>query len=378
MKISQHINPDSFLKNRLRFSFRFLLLAMVVIYSVNTSAQNITAYNDYRKYLQAFDSGQVHQVEYLQVQSYKIGGNAIAYVDNRSDFKIFYNGRSYMQLNAIDFSYSVSNNLVSYKVGSVLYVFDQGEKKTLSYYNNGLTSLNDSLLVYYDDSKYSMSIYYNGKDTELESSFLEPPRLVKTGPNVVAWVNQSGFFKVFYHGKISTLDNVTPVSFEVGRDIVAYVDDYTRNFHLFYYGDTARAEEVAPDSYSMGYGIMAYTDYENNFRVFFDGKTQRLLSSKPDFFSVKGNVIVYAYNSMFNVWFDGKVTTLENYTPRDYQVGINGVAWIDENGRLKYFDRGTVYTASYEIIKKYLLTGNVLKFDVGNNTVGVFFQGKAW
>ena len=353
------------------------LIICLCFFSIHSYAQNLSAFTDYRNYLQAFDDGQTLQVEYLPVRSYKIGGNAIAYVDNRNDFRIFYKGKSYMQVNAADFNYRVSNNLVSYNVGSVLYVFDEGEKKILSYYS-GQTYLNDSLLVYYDDSKYTMFIYYNSREAELENSFLQPPRSVKTGANTVAWINQSGYFNIFYQGKVTQLDNITPISFEAGQDIIAYVDDYTRNFHVFYHGDTARAEELAPESYALGYGIMAYNDADGNFRVFFDGKTQRLLSQKPEFYSVKGNVVVYAFNNMFNVWYNGTVTTLENYTPRDYQVGINGVAWIDESGRLKYFDRGTVYTASYELIKKYLLTGNVLKFEVGNNTVGIFYKGKSW
>ncbi|MBK6838164.1 MAG: hypothetical protein IPG90_07665 [Bacteroidetes bacterium] len=79
---------------------------------------------------------------------------------------------------------------------------------------------------------------------------------------------------------------------------------------------------------------------------------------------------------MFNVFYNGVVSTLENFNPSNFQLGINGVAWLDESNRLKVFDRGKTYTASYEIINKYDLIGNVLKYETGSNTVNIFFEGK--
>ena len=106
--------------------------------------------------------------------------------------------------------------------------------------------------------------------------------------------------------------------------------------------------------------------------------TQRLLSNRPDFFQVKGNTIVYAYNNNFNVFYNGKVTTLQTSYPRSFEVGNDGVAWIDDSGRLNLFQNGQTYVVSYEIINKYHLNGNVLKYEVGTNTVGIFYDGGNW
>lgn len=341
----------------------------------NCIAQDIAAYTDYRDYLQAFDKGQFRQLEYLAVNSYKYGATAIAYVDNRNDFKIYYQGKSIFQLNAADFYYQVTDGLVVYKVGSVLYVFDRGDKKILSYYNSFL-SANDSILCYFDDSNYSLKVYYNGRSAELESSLLERPKSVKTGSNTVAWVNQSSYFNVFYQGRQYEMENTAPVVYEAGGDLVAYVDGYDHYFRLFYKGDTARIDLFPPDSFKVGFGIMAYVDQLGNFRVFNDGATRRLLSDRPEFFKVKGEVVVYAYNGMFNAYYKGEVYQLDTYYPSDFQVGNYGVAWLDVSGRLKLFDKGKIYTASYEQINNYKLNGNVLKYEVGNNTVKIFYQGK--
>lgn len=381
----RHKHQNTFSRTILQFFFdqegrstSFIIKAIVSFFFLATtsvSSQNLTAYTDYRGYLQSFDNGVFRQLEYLPVKSYKTGGSSIAYIDTKNDFKIYYQGQVYPQVNAADFSYFMTDYLVAYKVGSVLYVFDNGVRKTLSYYNS-IVTVNDSVMAYFDDSNYNLSVYYNGKVATLESSLLDKPKSIKTGSNTVAWVNQSNFFTIFYKGQLHNLGNIPPLEYEAGRDIVAYVDDYDRHFHLFYKGDTALVEEYAPDSFKVGYGIMAYVDNLGNFRVFENGATKRLLSDRPDFFYVQGNVVVYAYNRMFNIYYRGEITTLENFTPFNFQLGINGIAWLDESGRLKIFDSGTIYTASYEVINRFTLTGNVLKYEVGTNTVNVFFKGK--
>jgi len=338
-------------------------------------AQNLGAYLDTRNYFQVFDNGMYRQLEYLPVKSFKVGGAAIAYVDNTNEFRIFADEQKFDQTFAGDFDYFVTDYLVAYRIGSVIYVFDKQRSRSLSYYCS-IYAVNDSLLGFFDESNYNFSVYYKGDVIDLESSMIEPPKKIKTGSNTLAYVNQSNFFKVFYQGKTYTLDNVIPVAFEAGRDLMAYVDDYNGYFHLFYKGDTARIETFPPDSFKVGFGIMAYVDNLGNFRVFNEGATRRLLSYRPDFFKVKGNMLVYGYNNSFNVFYKGQIYPLEEYIPADYQVGNDGIAYINESGRLKLFMAGKTYTVSFEVINKYKLYGNVLMYNVGTNTTQFFWNGK--
>ena len=225
--------------------------------------------------------------------------------------------------------------------------------------------MNDSLLVYYDDSQSTLNIYYNEHVSNAENAYLSKPKFIKTGSNIAAWINQSNQFIVFYRGTTYQLDNIPPLAFEVGRDILAYIDEYERRFRLFYNGDTAIVEEFIPDSFKVGFGIMAYVDNLGNFKVFSNGKTIKILSDRPDFFYVQGNVIVYSYNNSFNIFYNDKIFKLQNRAPDDFQLGNYGIAWIDESGRLMLFHKGNMNTVSYEIIKKYSLNGNVLKYEVG-------------
>lgn len=356
-----------------RILFLFTTISILIVQ--NTSGQNLAAYTDYRGNLQVFDGGLFRQLEYLPVRDYKYGGTAVAYVDNKNDFRIYSNGVTSTMLNAADFSYTVTDYLISFNVGRVLYTFDRGEKRTLCYYNS-LTAINDSILAFFDDSKNTFSAYYNGKVVDLEDSYLDKPKSIKAGSNTLAWINQSGYFNVFYHGELTQLDNIAPQQFAAGRDLVAYVDNYVQQFHLFYYGDTALVETFPPDSFKVGFGIMAYVDQMGNFRVFDNGATKKVLSDRPEFFQVKGNTILYYYNNSFNVYYGGKTTTLQSWAPSSFQIGNDGVAWIGDNGRLMLFQKGSIYTVSYETINSYNLNNNVLKYEVGNNTTTIFYNGK--
>ncbi|HQV99495.1 MAG TPA: hypothetical protein PLZ91_04170 [Bacteroidia bacterium] len=356
------------------FSYKIIFL-FCTLFGGEVNAQNVAAYPDNRGNLQVFDGGLFRELEYLPVRNYKYAGNSVAYIDNKNDFRIYSNGSTITMLNAADFSYNVTDYLISFKVGQVLYAFDKGEKRTLCYYNS-MYAVNDSILAFFDDSRNVFSAYYDGKVVDMEDSFLDKPKSIKTGPNLVAWVNQSNYFNVFYHGELYQLDNIAPLAYSAGRDIVAYVDDYVQQFRLFYKGDTATAELFPPDSFKVGFANMAYVDNLGNFKIFENGASVEILPDRPKFFEVKGNTIVYGYNNTFNVYYDGKTTQLQTWVPNSYKMGNDGVAWIGDNGVLMLFHKGKTYTVSYEIVNNYYVNGNVLKYEVGNNTTTIFYNGK--
>ncbi len=355
--------------------FRLINFSFFIILFNNCYAQDITAFTDYRGNFNVFDHGLFRQIEHIKVINYKIGGNTVAYIDNKNDFKIYYDGQTFPLVNAADFSYYTTDYLTAFRVGNVLYAFDKGEKKTLCYYTSILI-VNDSLITYFDEAQSTLNIYYNGKVANLEVALLSKPKSIMSGSNIVAWVSQSNYFTAFYQGTIYQLDNVAPRKFLVGRDIVAYVDDYEQYFRLFNKGDTAIVDIFEPDSFKVGFGIMAYVDNLGNFRIFNNGSTKKILSDRPDFFLVNGNVIVYSYNNSFNIIYKGEITVLQNIAPKNFQLGNDGIAWIDDSGRLLLFHKGETHIVSYEVINKYSLNGNVLKYEVGNNTVYMYYNGK--
>jgi len=352
-----------------------IFLSLIPIFS---KAQGIAAYSDYRDAFIVFDRGVFQQLEYMKVRNFKPGGNTLAYVDNTGEFQIYYNGRKYHQLYSTDmFSYFNTNYLVAYKVAQVLYVFEKGKSQVVSYYCNEYY-VGDSIMAYYDETSYNLGVYYNGVNMPIESSLLSSPKTVRVGSNVLAYVNQSGYFKIFYHGELTQVDETTPVSFESGRDIVAYVDGYQKYFHLFYKGQLAQVDVNLPESYKVGFGNMAYIDYDGNFRVFSNGATRRLISQRPDFFEVKGNMIIYGYNSEFRAFSNGESHLIDDIMPKEYKLSNDGVAYLDINGILKFYYKGTVNLISHEAVTKYFIYNDVVLYLLGTNTWKVWWNGTSY
>jgi hypothetical protein len=356
---------------------RFFALVIFSVLVINAKSQNLAAYSDYRGYFNVFDNGVYQQLEYNPVKSFKAGGVAIPYIDNTNELQIYYKGQKYHQTYASNLTYAVSDYLVAYKVGDVLTVFEKGISKKVTYYCKQYY-LDDSLIIYFDDSNYNLSVYYNGNSQEMESSMLELPRSIKTGSNMAAYVNQSDYFKLFYRGEIKELDNTSPVSYSVGRDIAAYVDGYNHFFQLFYKGEVGKADDNAPESYQVGYGIMAYVDYEGNFRVFSNGATRKIISNKPEFYSVKGNVIAYGFNSEFYIFQNNESKLVSDVLPTDYKIGNNGIAYIDYDRHLKYYSKGKSYVVTYEPVSEYYVNNDVIWYLVGVNTWKVFMNGNTY
>ncbi len=360
------------------FHLTWIAFILFVLLSQTSFSQGTAAYTDYRGAFQVFDRGIYQQLEYLPVKSFKAGGNSVAYIDNTGEFQIYYNGRKYHQLYASDlFSYYSSNYLTAYNVGSVLYVFENGKSQKVSFYCKQFY-VGDSLVAYFDDSNYNLGVYYNGSNNTIESSLLNQPQSVKLGSNTVAYINQSGYFKVYYHGEVIDVESTTPISFEAGRDIVAYVDSYQNYFHLFYKGQTAQVDIHAPESFKVGYGVMAYIDYDGNFRVFSNGNTRKLQSQRPDFYDVNGNIIVYGYNSEFRAFYNNESVLIDDIVPKDYKLSTDGVAYLDIDGVLKFFNHGKLAVVSHETVSKYYVNNEVVWYMVGTNTWKVFYNGNTY
>jgi len=357
--------------------YRIITVLLLITYSlfINFSSAQVAAYTDYRGYFYVFDKGLFQQLEYLPVKSFKVGGNAVAYVDNTNELQIYYNGQKYHQVYASYLTYYVNENVVAYTIASIAYVFEKGKTQKISYHCSQLY-VGDNIVAYYDDSNYNFGVYASGASSPLETSLLEAPRSVKIGSNLMAFVNQSGLFKIWYMGLIKDVDNTAPVSFEAGRDIVAYVDGYNKYFNLYYNGQTAQIDTYAPDSFKVCYGVMAYTDYQGSFRVFSNGATRRLLSTRPDFFDVKGNMILYGFNGEFRAFYQGQSTLVEDGIPTDYKIANDGVAYLDVDGILKYFYKGKPYIVSHETVNKYYVNNDAVWYQVGVNTWKVFYQGQ--
>lgn len=356
---------------------KFCLILFFMATAISNKAQNLAAFSDYKNYFFVFDSGKITQAEYNPVKSFQVGGNAIAYMDNTSNFKVYYMGEKIELDIGYVTKYFATDNLVVFASGQKLNVFDSGKTTLLTYYAESY-NVTDSIVSFYDLPSKSFRVYYKGRISMLEDALDEPPvKNFKTGDNILAYLNHVNEFKIFYRGVSFTqltVDEQLP--YEAGKNIVAYYDENS-GFKVFYKGNTYDLEGFAPKSMTGGDDMMAYVAQTGEFKVFYDGKQTTLASFEPTYYKVEDSIIVYTDLNYFKVFYKGKTYTIENYIPSDFHIDFNTIAYLDQQGRLKAFYNGQIITVANEKINEFELYRNVITYKIINNNY-VYYKSKIY
>lgn len=355
----------------------YLPLLILYLFSFSLQGQNLGAYTDYKNYFYAFDGGPNVELESQQIRSYKVGGNAVAYVNGADNFRAYYKGETYDLLSIAPLAYDATDNFVVYYRDMILNVFDNGKRTLLSGYTSSFIA-GDSLVGFFDINNSMLRAYYNGQVQDLENMLGREADSIKfkVGDNIMAYVNASDQFKIFYREHILNLESAPPSSFQAGRNIVSYVDGYTQNFKIFYNGMSYTIETLPPTSYITGDDMVAYISNTGDFKIFYQGQLLKVSSFAPVFYNVVDKVIVYFDNKFFTAFYNGKITTLESYVPSNVQLDYNTVAYMDRNNYLQALYYGKQQRISEEKITTFELTGDVLKYTSGMSDTRFFLNGK--
>lgn len=359
-------SPNKRCINRIMTRFRFFLILGSLAFSFPFAAQNMAAYSDYKNYFFVFDDGAATELEYLPVKSSRVGGNAVAYVDNNGNFKVFNKGKITTLSETTVSNYVASDYLVSYSSYQFLYVFDNGRDIQLSKYAVPSYSTGDSVVAFLDSRAYALKVYYNGNITSLEEGSDPPVLNFVVGDNVVAYINYLNEFKVFYRGKSIKLATVSrSLPYKAGKDILAYYND-NYGFSIFHKWLIYDMEKFQPKSFAVGDGMAAYVTPNEEFKVFYDGKMKLLGSFEPTFYNVSDSLVVYNDAQKFKVFYKGTVYTLENFIPTEYYLDLSTIAYLDQQGRLKTFHSGKTEMVTHSAVDEFHLYRNVISYRVLN------------
>ncbi|MDR2008961.1 MAG: hypothetical protein LBQ22_00570 [Bacteroidales bacterium] len=354
------------------------LVTIFLIYWSGITAQNISFFNDYLGNVLVFDNGNIKQIEHQPLKSYKIGNSTFAYEDNAEFFKIYHNHYVHRVMTSVG-EYKMSNNLVVFTFNNILRAFDNGNIINLS---NNITDyyLGEDVIVWFDDIQKKLKAYYNKEIIDLDDALATgAANKVYIGKNIVAYVDSRNYLNIFYRGEIIPADFAERIkSLEIGKDIVAFVEEPVNNLQVFYKGEILDIENFEPASYKAGDGFLAYVDANNYLKVFSDFNVEIISFDSPDFYEVVDQLMIFGVQDFFKVYYKGKVFTLENYIPGSYLLQNNVIAYIDQLGNLKYFDGTKVETISYETISEYELNGNILKYKFGVSSENIYFNGRTY
>lgn len=356
----------------------YKILFALLLCSQPLFAQNIAAFTDYQKNFWIFDEGKFRQWEFQPILSSQTGDKCIAYETNGNHFKIYYNHIDY-DISAMIRSYQVTDNLVTYTVGSQLYVFENGIKKNLSrFVSNYITG--DSIVAFYDSEKYYLQVYYGGKIITVADGIVsgESSQFL-AGCNLMAFKDAYHNFLVFYQNQIYNLIRTElDINAKLGRNILAFIDPNTDYLRAFYKGDVIDIESFNPKSFQVGYEKIAYVDNTENFKIFDNGEIYTICSFIPDSYTLKDNMLVYHQQGQLWAYINGESVMIENYIPSSYEISDNLIVYLDQNGYLKVFENGKSQVLSYEKINQYAVLRKIVIFNEGMNTTKIYYQGETY
>jgi len=335
----------------------------------------MAAFSDYQKNFFVFDNGTIRQLEYQPVISFSVGDNCIGYQTNGNHLKIYYNHLDFDVASMVK-NYTVTNHLVSYQIGSQLYVFDNGRKTLLSKFV-GNYLVGDSLIAFFDTEKYFFQLYYRGEIITLEDGILyENISAFKVGSNMLAYIDAFTNFKVFYLGETTEILKTSNVTTEVGRNVMAYIDPVSESFQVFFKGEITQLESFKPKSFQAGYEKVAYVDNVGNFKLFDNGETYTVSNFEPDSYQLKDNMLAFEQQGILFAFYQGEKYTIENYIPSSYLINDHFVAYLDQNGYLNLFDSGENQVLTYQTVNSFDVLRNVVIFNEGVNTTKIFYNGE--
>lgn len=353
--------------------------------ALTAQAQSVAlgAYNNnYRRFI-IFNDGLTLQVEPLPPKNFKIGGNLLAYNDNMGNFKVHYK-KEIVKLQdgfVTEEDYWVTDNLMFYRMGMQLKVFDNGKTLTLSANTNAFSG-NDSIIAWYDQVMHSLRCYYDGELVTLLDGLVSNTEQVsnfKTGDNILAYVDNNNYFRIFYHGEdIEMLPAARALDYKVGRNIVGYWNGSYNEFNVFYKGKDYLLDEYAPASFKAGRDMLAYIDNVGEFKAFYDGEIYTVSAYEPQWYGPQDDLLIYSEQGAFKIFWKGKVYYIENYVPESFKVNNGNLAYLTQQGRLKAFVNGNVVELSTEQVISYAISKHTIQYELSNNTNKVYWNGTTY
>ena len=357
---------------------KFLSLLFFILIALTGEAQKVVPLVDFSGYFKSFQDGFFRQVEFQRVSEFKYGDNVVGYYDNRGNLRVF-NGDKPKDIANVKAEYEVSDNLLVWKIGNTLNLWDEGRLSTLSY-NVDRYVIKDSLVVFLDTRYNAVKTYYNGQITTLYSSVSDIKMPDFIGENIIAFRDNGNFYKVFWRGMIYDLDVWhNPILFEGGTDILAFNDPINGTFAIFENGEFLDVEMFHVGKYRSGNKIMVYEDLSQNLVLYTNGTTEVLSNFGASFWEVKDGVVIWGENNFTYAWVNGKKIELARYKVNDYALKNDVIAFRNLMGGVSCMDQnGEIHELTNQMESTYTIHGNSVLVHLFNSSFLLFHEGRTF
>ncbi len=354
-----------------------ILVLLVALISFQASAQKMIPFIDFNQFFRTFENGAFRQIEFQRIEDFKAGDEVVAYYDNRGNLRI-YDGVKPVDVANINADYAVSDHLVTWRIGEVFNLWDNGKMRTLTY-RSGNYETKDSIVVFQDVRYNTINAYYNDEVIQVTQMSGDLSWPTSIGENVFAYRDNGDFYRIFWNGEIYDIDVwVGNIDFSAGTDIVSFNDPTMRTFAVFDKGELIDVEQQFVLSHKAGRGFVVYEDVNGNLIKFQDGKKTTLSNFGASFWEVKDDIVIwYENNFLFSQVGDVKVQVC-NFKPTDYKIKNDVLSYRNIMGGVDAVIDGKVVNLTNQQDASYEIYGSSVLVGLFNSTFKVYWQGREY
>jgi len=248
-------------------------------------------------------------------------------------------------------------------------VFDNGEIHQIEHLPVDRIALGGNYLFYQDDQENF--IYYNNGKTERLT--LNYPEMLTPARNF-AITNLGGGINVFYQQDLTNLILANqPPNLEYGDSIIAYVN-YDGYLNAFKQGEKFEVEGpfeaklTQNANYKVSNNSLAYIDLANRLQLWHNDEKTEMDDVVRDFW-VGDNLVAFVDEyEEFVVYDKTDFITLEEYIPNRVMTSNNFVAYIDDDDHFNIYYNGEVEEITTTPVKIISFKDDVIVWldEIGN------------
>lgn len=222
------------------------------------------------------------------------------------------------------------------------YIFDKGKTIQAEYLPVRKFSIGGQCLLYVDSQNH-LKMYYKGKITTLEVNQVTRFEAM----NYLSVYSIGDIVKIIENGEVTTISTYA-AQYLAEDSLVAFYDRGQQLLAVYYKGRIQMLEDGLTGRtnvlFKAGDNIMAYVSLRTgDLTVFQNGQTRQILPFvQGGSFKVGRDVVAYVAPSEqnFRAFYKGNDYVLEDFPPASYQAGDELVAYIDNSGSFKVFSDG--------------------------------------
>jgi hypothetical protein len=296
-------------RNRLKMYYKGEVSELTVNNISNFEALDYLAVYSYAGIIHIIENGRVKTVNTHSL-NYIAEDSLVAFYDDAQSFlAAYYRGRIYRLEDGLvgeqPSSFRCGDNIIAYlspRTGDLMVFYQGGTYRLEQFVSEGTYKAGRDIVAYVNAADQKFKVFYRGETSVIEDF---PPLSYKTGDGIVAYVDNTGRFKLFSNGEVTDISSSDPGFYDVQNRIVVFEEQ--GYFKTWYKDQLYTIENFIPTKWKAQWNTIVYIDNNRNIRVFRDGENKVLTYDIVEDLELYRDLIVTNKGlNNHNVYYNGK------------------------------------------------------------------------